>query len=233
VDVRCCWRNTKAAGAGGAGALAGRANFRTLGVDDVLGDNAVGGFINLGYGSNKVSDSETLATGARRGNWALIGAISRRSPDDYENGKGERVAYTGQDLVSGLIKAEYKPDAQQKLNVGAVFYDNDFTANSYTQKIESRQYSVNYAFTPTNNDLLDLRANLYRSDVTMRYDRAPLIASGGTAAGRIIRNLGNGFDFSNTSRFSDTIQSTYGVEYFRDDLSSNQDYIMSPRTYPQ
>jgi len=204
-------------GAGGAGALTGRANFRTLGVDDVIGSNEFGGFINLGYGSNKVSDSETIATGARRGDWALIGAISRRNPDDYKNGDGQRVVYTGQDLVSGLIKAQYQPDDTQKLNFGAVFYDNDFTANSYTQNIESRQYSVNYAFTPSGNDLLDLRANVYRSDVTMRYDRAPTIPSGGTGAGRIIRNLGNGFDLSNTSRFSDTIRSTYGVEYFRDD----------------
>jgi len=204
-------------GVGGAGTLTGRANFRTLGVNDVLGNNEFGGFINLGYGSNKVSDSETLATGARRNDWAVIGAISRRSPDDYKNGDGQRVTYTGQDLVSGLIKAQYEPDDTQKLNFGAVFYDNDFTANSYTQNVESRQYSVNYALTPSGNDWLDLRANVYRSDVTMRYDLAPTIPGGGTAAGRIIRNLGNGFDLSNTSRFSDTLRSTYGVEYFRDD----------------
>jgi len=204
-------------GAGGAGALAGRANFRTLGVDDVLGGNDFGGFINLGYGSNKVSDSESLATGARRGNWAFIAAASRRSPDDYKNGNGERVDYTGQDLVSGLFKLEYTPDASQRLNFGAVIYDNTFTANSYTQTVESDQYSANYAFTPAENDLVNLRANLYRSDVTMRYDRAPGIPSGGTGAGRVIQNLGNGFDLSNTSYFSDTIRSTYGIEYFRDD----------------
>jgi len=204
-------------GAGGAGTLAGRANFRTLGVDDVLGGNDFGGFINLGYGSNKVSDSESLATGARRGNWAFIAAASRRSPDDYKNGDGERVVYTGQDLVSGLFKVEYKPDDSHRLNLGAVIYDNGFTANSYTQTIESDQYSVNYAFTPKNNDLIDLRVNLYRSDVTMRYDAAPTIPTGGTAAGRVIQNLGNGFDISNTSHFSDSIRSTWGVEYFRDD----------------
>jgi len=204
-------------GAGGAGALAGRANFRTLGVDDVLGSSDVGGFINLGYGSNKVSDSESLATGARRGDWAFIAAASRRAPDDYKNGNGERVDYTRQDLVSGLFKVEYKPDDRQRLNLGAVLYENDFTANSYTQTVESRQYSANYAFTPADNDLINLRANLYRSDVTMRYDRAPSIPSGGTGAGRVIQNLGNGFDLSNTSHFSDSIRSTYGIEYFRDD----------------
>jgi len=204
-------------GAGGAGTLTGRANFRTLGVEDVLGDNAFGGFINLGHGSNKVSDSEVVATGARRGGWALIGAISRRSPDDYKNGNGERVDHTGQDLVSAVFKAEYKPDDSQRLNVGAVLYDNDFTANSYTQSIESRQYSVNYVLTPSGNDFIDLRVNLYRSDVSMRYEAAPAIPGGGTAAGRVVGNLGNGFDVSNTSYFSENIHSTYGVEYFHDD----------------
>jgi len=51
----------------------------------------------------------------------------------------------------------------------------------------------------------------------MRYGRAPGIPSGGTGAGRVIQNLGNGFDLSNTAYFSDTIRSTYGIEYFRDD----------------
>jgi len=210
-------------GAGGGGALAGRANFRTLGVEDVLADNAAGGFIHLGYGSNKVSDFEAIATGARRGDWAMIGAISRRSPDDYKNGNGERVAHTGQDLVSGLLKLEYAPAGDQRLNLGAIFYDNDFTANSYTQTIDSRQYSLNYALSPNHNDWLDLKVNLYRSDVSMRYGNHPLPPIPGgppstAALGRVIRTLGNGFDLSNTSRFSDAISTTYGLEYFRDDV---------------
>jgi len=213
-------------GAGSAGALTGRVNFRTLGVDDVLGDNEYGGFINLGYGSNKVSDSQAVATGARRGDWAVIAALSRRSPDDYKNGAGQRVAYTGQDMVSGVFKVEYNPDDSQRLNVGAVLYDNDFTANSYGQNIESRQYSVNYALTPPGNALVDLHANGYRSDVTMRYETAPTIPGGGAAAGRIIHNLGHGFDLSNTSHFSENIRSTYGVEYFRDDYRvKNSDMV--------
>jgi len=195
-------------GAGGAGALTGRANFRTLGVEDVLGENDFGGFINLGYGSNKVGDSQAVATGARRGDWAVIAALSRRSPEDYSNGDGQRVTYTGQDLVSGLVKVEYTSGEEHRLNFGTVIYDNDFTANSYTQNIESKQYSANYAFTPNHNDLINLRANVYRSDVFMRYDTAPTIPGGGTAAGRVIHSLGNGFDVSNTSVFSEIIHST-------------------------
>jgi len=207
-------------GVGGAGALAGRANFRTLGVEDILGERNVGGFVHLGYGNNFVGDSQALAAGARSGDWAVVAASSRRSPDDYKNGDRVKVAFTGQDLVSNLVKLQYQPNDSQRFNLGTVLYDNTFSANSYNQTIQSNQFSFNYAFTPSNNDWIDLRANLYRSDVTMRY-LSPMPSSGmgppPMGVGRVIRNLGNGFDVSNTSYFAQNVYSTYGVDYFRDD----------------
>jgi len=207
-------------GVGGAGALAGRANFRTLGVEDVLGERSAGGFVHLGYGNNSVGDTQILATGARSGDWAVVAASSRRSPDDYKNGDRIKVASTRQDLVSNLVKLQYRPDDSQLIKLNTVLYDNEFSANSYNQTIKSGQYSLNYVFTPLNNDWIDLHANLYHSDVTMRY-LSPMPSSGmgppPLGIGRIIRNLGSGFDVSNTSYFAENIRSNYGVEYFYDD----------------
>lgn len=205
-------------GAGGAGALAGSANFRTLGVDDVLreGRNA-DGFLGLGYSDNGGGLASSGAGALRSGDWALVTALSSRSPDDYENGDGETVPHTGQDLLSGLFKVGYTPSAAHWLQLGVVYYDNDFTANSYTQNVESTQLTSNYAYRP-DNGAIDLRANLYRSDVTMTYDASPDFPTGGAARGRVIEDIGQGFDVYNTSLFGRHVTAVYGVEYFRDDV---------------
>ncbi len=208
-----------ASGTGSSGALAGSVNFRTLGVDDVLGDKTAGGYVALNYGSNHAGFAPSGAAGARFGDWALVGAVSKRSPDDYENADGQTVPYTGQDLVSGLIKLEYRPNEVHRLTVGAVSYDNDFTANSYTQNVDSKTYTVAYAYAP-GNDAIDLRANLYRNDVEMTYDASPTLPNGGSAIGRTIEDTGTGFDIANTSRFGEHVATTYGIEYFRDDIEA-------------
>lgn len=206
------------AGPGGGGALAGSVNFRTLEVDDVLHRQArLGGTLSAGYGDNGVGLSGTGAAALRNEAWSMVAAISRRSPDDYENGDGNTVAYTGQDVVSGLFKLAYSPNAAHRTQLGLVLYDNDFTANSYSQNIDSKQLSAQYAYSPGSGHL-DLRGNLYRSDVTMTYTESPTLTGGGSARGRIIEDIGVGFDLINTSRVGDWLSTTYGLEYFRDEV---------------
>ena len=73
--------------AGGAGALAGTANFRTLDVGDIIkyGQNA-GVLTTATWGSNNVGWSEMFAAGARSGSVGIAGAISKRDSDNYKNG---------------------------------------------------------------------------------------------------------------------------------------------------
>ncbi|MCR6701628.1 MAG: TonB-dependent receptor [Dokdonella sp.] len=205
-------------GVGGAGALAGSVNFRTLGADDILGGGRdAGGFAALNWGDNGSGFAPVAAGAARWGAISLAAAVSRRSPDDYDNGDGVEVPGTAQDLTSGLIKFEYRPSETHRLSLGGLYYDNDFLANSYNQNIDSRQYTAGYAYTP-GTDWVNLRVNAYRSDVTMTYDDAPGIPTGGTAMGRVIEDVGTGFDVSNTSRLGSNLTTTYGVEYFDDDV---------------
>lgn len=207
-------------GPGGGGALAGSANFRTLEADDVLrrGDDA-GGFVSAGYGDNGSGLTAAGAAAFRSDAWSIATALSRRSPDDYDNGDGQTVAYTGQSVLSGLVKLDYSPNATHNAGAGIVVYDNDFTANSYTQTIDSRQFSGRYAYTPA-SDAIDLRAHLYRSDVTMTYEDSPVFTGGGSASGRVIEDIGTGFDLYNTTRIGRWLTTTYGVEYFHDDVEA-------------
>jgi hemoglobin/transferrin/lactoferrin receptor protein len=217
-------------GAGGAGALAGSADVRTLGVDDILKDGRNwGALAALSWGSNEQGFSE-MAAGALRstgGGAAIAGAISYRSPNDYENGDGTVVPYTGQNLVSGLIKGEFAPSDDVKVNLGAVLYDNDFTANSYNQTVRSGTYTAGVTWDP-DSELINLTANAYYNDVKMTYGDSiyagdPVMSPFAPSAGRVIEDRGMGFDISNRSNFTlgnVAVSSLYGVEYFHDKVEA-------------
>jgi hemoglobin/transferrin/lactoferrin receptor protein len=208
-------------GVGGAGALAGAANMRTLDVEDVLKPGRdYGALTSVTWGSNGVGFSEMGAGAIRSGAISVVGAISKHDQDNYENGNNQRVPYTDQDLISGLAKVHIQIDPYQRLSFGTVLYNNDFTANSYNQNLDSKIYTANYAFNPA-NDLIDFRANFYGSDLRMRYFGG--IEGASSAAGRNIEDLGLGFDVSNTSLFKlgdIFVKSTYGYEYFHDDVDA-------------
>ena len=91
--------------AGGAGALAGAANFRTLDVEDILkpgqrrrADQPVRGASN-GVGCRRWA-RRLRGSGGR----SIAGAISRREPNNYENGDGITMPFTFQDLTPGCSR---------------------------------------------------------------------------------------------------------------------------------
>ena len=208
---------------GGAGALAGSANFRTLGIDDIIKPgNSMGAITSLTWGSNNQGFSEMGAAAVRSGSVAIGGAISHRSPDDYKNGDGLTIPYSRQDVISGLVKAEFGATPFNRLTLGGVFYDNDFFAQSVYQQVDSKVFTAKYRYTSMDNPLIDFRFNASMSDVAMHY-RRNIPGLGGSTAGRHIRDEGIGFDMSNTSRFNwgaVRVKSEYGVEYFNDDVTA-------------
>ena len=201
---------------GGAGALAGMANFRTLDVGDIIKPGQSTGILTTTtWGSNGVGWSGMAAAGARTDSVGIAGAISTRDQGAYKNGDGVTVPNTDRELLSGLFKLEIKPSAEHFLKFGGVFYDGDFTANSYFQNLQSNTFSMNYAYRPTDNPWVDFRFNAYKNDVVTRY------LSAGSAQGRVIDVQGHGLDLSNTSRFmvgGIKFVSEYGFEYFGDDF---------------
>ena len=209
--------------AGGAGALMGQANVRTLGVDDILTDGKNwGALATLTWGSNEVGFSE-MAAGALRstgGGAAIAGALSYRSPNAYENGDGVTVPYTGQNLVSGLVKGEFAPTDDLSVKLGAVLYDNDFTANSQSQNVKSNTYTAGVNWDP-DSELVNVTGNFYVNDVKMVY--GPGTSLFVNNAGRVMEDQGIGFDLSNTSKFdlgNVSVVSVNGVEYFHDDVKA-------------
>ncbi len=208
----------------GGGALAGSANFRTLGVDDLVEDRDYGGFVTGTLGTNNSGGSGAAAAAFRVSDtFALLAGVSKRQSGDYSNGNGEVVPHTGQDVLSGIVKLEITPDAYQSLVLGGNFYSNDFYANSYFQTVGNRTLFAKYAFKPDDNDLVDLKANVHWNTTRMEYtgvDPNDPNQAFLTAVGRVIEDNGRGFDVSNTSRatFGELgVEANYGIEYFLDD----------------
>jgi hemoglobin/transferrin/lactoferrin receptor protein len=212
--------------AGGAGALVGAANLRTLDVEDIVLPGKQTGVLSLvSYGTNGVGWSEMLAGGMTNGHVGIAGAISHHEPNSYKNGDGITVPFTDQDLVSGLFKINFALSSEQTLKLGAVLYDNDFFANSYFQNVRSNTYTLKYAYKPRANPLIDFAFNAHANDVRMEYFFDSNPANGpGSAAGRIVEDNGKGFDVTNTTRFGLAgiqVATTYGYEYFTDDVNAS------------
>jgi hemoglobin/transferrin/lactoferrin receptor protein len=217
---------------GGAGALAGTANFRTLGVQDILKPGQNEGILSIGsWGSNGLGWAGMTAAAVTNGSVGIAGAISGHDEGNYKNGDGVTVPFTFQEPVSGLVKADFYLNEEQSLKFGGVFYDNDFVANSYFQHLKSNTFTVKYAYNPLDNDLINFALNGYRNDVSMRYGTdydptsAPAFPPGqsliGSSAYRVIEDEGWGWDISNMSRFNlgaVRVKSIYGYEYFFDDV---------------
>jgi hemoglobin/transferrin/lactoferrin receptor protein len=209
--------------AGGTGALAGVANFRTLDVDDILRPGRdFGAMTSTTWGSNGVGFSEMVAAAAKAGGISIAGAVSHREPDNYENAAGVEIPGTFQNLTSGLYKVNLQLDQEQTLRFGGVFYTNDFFANSYNQNVSSQTYTAKYAYKPIGNDLVDFKLNGYYNDVTMKYGEG--LTGLGSGSGRVIDDKGLGFDTSNISRFylgGIAVKSEYGYEFFGDDVDAS------------
>jgi hemoglobin/transferrin/lactoferrin receptor protein len=206
--------------AGGSGTLAGSANFRTIGVEDIILPGKDSGILSsVTWGSNGIGWQEMVAAAARTDTAGVAAAISHRDQSRYKNGDGQTVPFGDQDLLSGLAKIYIKPTPGVRVDFGAVLYDNEFTANSYEQALKSNLFTGKFAYTPSDNPLVHLRANVHYSDVKSEYLRG--LNSFATSVGRTMEDQGVGFDVSNTSRFwlgAVAVQSTYGVEYQHDDF---------------
>lgn len=218
-------------GADGMGTLSGAANFRTLDFDDiVLPGRDVGVLTRWKAGTNGFRGSGMLAGAARANlnddkssNVSILGAFARTSFGTFKNGDGVYVD-KGRDATNrpggGLLKFEIAPSSEHNLKLGARWYENRFTYANYEQGLKNASYTANYAYTPDDNDWIDLKVNAYYNRTNMDY-----AATGGSYRGRKTDNRGYGFDVSNTSRtmLSDDVQLKlfYGGSFGNDEYQIN------------
>ncbi|MBB5702724.1 hemoglobin/transferrin/lactoferrin receptor protein [Ochrobactrum daejeonense] len=214
---------------GGTG-LAGSVNFRTLGVDDVILDGKDKGVLGrASWGSNGTGFSEMLAGATRVNSIGIVAAISRHDADNYENGDGVTVQKSGEELTSGLFKAEFGLGEDQKLTLGGVLYNNHYgtyavgyrpgTYTTYDMFLQNRTFFAQYNYNPSDNELIGLDVNIYHNSTLQNWEDG-----NGSFVGRQISTETTGMTASNTSRFNFgdvAVAWKNGFEINRDNASGN------------
>lgn len=197
------------AGSQGVNALAGSANMRTLGVDDVLmagrqtgvlsrfkvGDNGLGrtGMVAV------AGKTEPFANGGGVG--AMVGISGTRTYATYKNGGGrsskdfigEDNKYLRQEPHSEIYKLNFNPDEFNKIELSGRNYSNTFTRRDIT----SDDYAVRYNYTPL-NELIDFNLLVSTSRGNQSYEPESLYNFNRSST----TNKSNAVDLNNTSRFT-------------------------------
>ncbi|WP_112074556.1 TonB-dependent receptor domain-containing protein [Haemophilus influenzae] len=145
-------------GSSGINALAGSANFRTLGVNDVITDDKPFGIILKGMtGSNATkSNFMTMAAGRKwLDNGGYVGVVygysQREVSQDYRIGGGERLASLGQDILAKEKEAYFR-NAGYILN-HAGQWAPDLNKNHWSCNASSPKFHGSTEKTQTSNPL--------------------------------------------------------------------------------
>lgn len=195
-------------GGNSVNALAGSANFRTIGIDDVIFDKQLYGVRSkarwgdngLGYNGMVAVAGKTL-TNSDNGYFGGLMAVSGHNiPSSYKNGAG----YNSDDFAtdntfkqkpqSQLAKLKYKPNDSHEIELSGRLYQNKLTR----RKIDSEDYYIKYKYTPL-NELIDTELMINYGNSNQKFS--------GDSLGWALRqgeskNISEGINLSNTSRFS-------------------------------
>jgi len=229
------------AGVGSAGALGGLVNFRTLIADDLIAPGKqFGGIANVTSGTNAFNfDGSTAAAVRVSEGFSILGGISHKSIGAYDIGRNGTISggttaydgnvflFSGQKVLSTILKAEAKPNDDVKITLGWIHNDSRYNTGNYDFTIarggilKSSERAVNDTFTAAidwkpGNDLIDLRARLYYNNLTNNTVSDGLISLTGPS-NFTFSTTGGSID--NTSRFDTglgALSLNYGFETFGD-----------------
>ncbi|WP_454775934.1 TonB-dependent receptor domain-containing protein [Janthinobacterium tructae] len=194
-------------GGDGVNALAGSANFRTIGVDDVVfAGEKTGARTKMSTGNNGVGRSAMLAVAMKNpafdgGSVGFMAATSASViGNNYKNAKGVNSEefgfgynrYYKQKPKSQLLKLDLKLSDFHALELSARDYRSTFTRRD----IQSDDYYVKYHYTPF-SELIDLNVVASSSRGNQKYMPEALTNFINTNAA----NRADAFDINNTSSF--------------------------------
>ncbi|MBP1132702.1 hemoglobin/transferrin/lactoferrin receptor protein [Serratia sp. PL17] len=196
-----------ATGSAGVNALAGSANFRTIGVDDVVfSDNPFGIRTKFSVGNNGIGRSGMVAVGGKTdafgdgGSLGAMAAISGSSiTSNYKNGSGfDSEAFNvdktyRQNPKSQLFKVDIKPDAFNSIELSARTYQNKITR----RHIDSNDFYIKYHYAPF-SELIDVNLTASTSRGEQKFMSDNMAGFSDSKA----KNISDALDLNNTSRFS-------------------------------
>ncbi|WP_192980043.1 TonB-dependent receptor domain-containing protein [Pseudomonas sp. EggHat1] len=208
----------------GPGALGGAIRFVTKDPDDLLRDGEqLGALLKTGYFSNGEGyKSSASVFGRFNENWSALAMTTYQDQNDFEDGNNDDVLGTAARQKLGFAKLVGKLTEEQTLRLS---YEKRIDEGERSQRpqwipssfnrlyplsTERETWTLNYAWQPVNNDLLDVELTTYHTTNELEQDGRFGLYFGDTRS--------TGFDLRNTSRIG-AHQLTYGVDY-RDDRTT-------------
>ena len=195
-------------GSNSVNALAGSANFRTIGVDDVIFDGNLYGLRSkarwgdngLGYNGMVAVAGKSLLNAEAGYIGGMVAVSGHNIPGSYKNGAG----YDSDDFAtdstfkqkpkSQLAKLKFKPNDLHELEFSGRFLQNELTRRD----IDSEDYYLKYKYTPL-NELIDVEILAGHSKSRQKFEGDSLgwaLREGST------KDTADSLNISNTSRFS-------------------------------
>lgn len=221
----------------GSGALGGVVALRTIEVEDILQPGAAfGGQLGGGFQSQGSGWRGSLALGARAGEFDMLGAVAGFTNNNFRDGRGTTIPYTGDEAVSLLGKLGWNP-GHHRFQISALRFADDHTlpisANTAsTTGIADREtvqetLSFRWAYANPDMPLLEPQVVLYRTHVSIEEQRL----TGSRARDRTeLTTLG--LDAQNTSRFAlgaTRHALTFGTEIYSDDQEGASNGLARPQ----
>lgn len=220
----------------GSGGTGGVIALRTVRARDLLapGDSA-GVRVDGGYqGVNDERSAGVTAFGQPTDDLGLVASVSTRDSGDIELADGNELA-SDDDIVSGLVKGNWRTGEHSELEVSHQAFDNDAREpnngqgtggdNTVDKDVESETTRARYSHNDPSNPWLDLEALAYRSAHSV--DERRLDNNGNGPRGELLtRELDTiGFRLDNRSRINTGSDHgttlTYGFETYTDEQSAS------------
>lgn len=228
----------------GSGAIGGVINMTTKDAADLLQPGRKAGAITrYSYASNPNENHVTGTAFARPIDAVdVLASISHRNFGNMEDGSGEKLVDSGDNIVSGLFKLGIAPAPHHKATAQVERYVSNTTipltadsrsngapANTADRDLTRTTYALRYAYDNPADTLFNLNATLYRNETELddvrqsdrRLDERDQITEG--------------FDLANTSRFGlagGQHALTYGVESYEDSQTGRRNNVATPGWYP-
>ena len=150
----------------GSGAIGGVVALNTKNVDDLLApEQSVGGRLRHGYQDANEGTSTGAAVFGRMGEFDLLLDYNKRKQDDFRQGGGHIMPYSGQDSDGDLIKLRWFPGSQHELSLSSTGYRSSTLSLGNPQQpvtetnvprnreVEQRFTGLRYGFTANNSSI--------------------------------------------------------------------------------
>jgi hemoglobin/transferrin/lactoferrin receptor protein len=202
----------------GSGAIGGVVSFRTKGIDDILNaDENYGAVERVVLGTNGAGITTSTAAGARIGTAVdVYGQLVYRKTSAYQDGSGDTIPDTGNQLLGGLFKLNVRPSDGQQISLTALTqnyrFANDGTSTQgarFDNNVTTGTYTLGYKFRSPDTPLIDFDSKIYYSATENRQsfvapDALGVYSALGVMPGDPLSDKIDtyGFDIHNTSRFN-------------------------------